>query len=744
MRDIRERQSGGGDDSESRSGAVTPGKRTLTSSLDVQRLAAPGGGQPLRVDDSASAPGTAGDVQRLAEGGVTGAGGPLPHRHTIQGLFGRHDVTQVAAHTDERARDASTAIGAEAYATGDHVAFASASPSLHTAAHEAAHVVQQRGGVQLSGGVGAAGDHYEQHADQVADLVVQGRSAEHVLDDVAGTGPATARGAGAPVQRLVAIDGLNASKGVVKLIAQYNDALRATVSGSRPAAIQGAAVQKLVAQLNRINGALVGPVTGLLPAQQASLRAQVQAELTAVRAALARPADLARLVSATSVAGQVGGGVASTAAAAGEGVGQAEIGESSTMGAGGGDAAESSTADVGQVEVGASSTTGAEGIDAAESSTTDVGQEVGESSAMGAGQVEGAESSAAGAGGPAAPLAVRTRRESETRIGFEIEPGGHYSGAAALGPIASPFINQTLLTFTSKQGVLLEMLLDDPRVDQGRAIFQVEFRTPPLPIASINQETATAIRGAISGLIASDVFFAGRALGTGWARSAPCGALIQAIGARRLTTTGRFRAPPDLAQHVTSSINLGAYPRLPRKHQQALYAKGAGSTTKVELYQQILAALGSGTINASTRGRNDAAVTVKSSIESMLAAEQALQVDDADDVSQAMTTATRPTTASVGRAAGDRHAIPGLDQSVADIQANGSYPATQGEGGTGYLALAEKLQPPLFDPRNRELRVLVEHRTDELRAAVNEVLAGRPSRVWDDFVRAASAMDRER
>lgn len=743
MRDVRGRQRSQGDDSGPSSRAGTPGTQTLTSRLDVQRLAAPDAGQPLRVDDSASSPGRPGDVQQLAEGGVTGAGGPLPHRHTIQSLFGRHDLTHIAAHTDERARDASTAIGAEAYATGDHVAFATASPSLHTAAHEAAHVVQQRGGVQLSGGVGAAGDPYERHADQVADLVVQGRSAEHVLDDVAGTGPATARGAGAPVQRLVAIDGLNASKGVVKLIAQYNDALRATVSGSRPAAIQGAAVQKLVAQLNRINGALVGPVTGLLPAQQASLRAQVQAELTAVRAALARPADLARLVSATSVAGQVGGGVASTAAAAGEGVGQAEIGESSTMGAGGSDAAESSTADVGQVEVGASSTTGAEGIDAAESSTTDVGQEVGASSTAGAGEVEGAESSAAGA---AAPLAVRTRREGETRIGFEIEPGGHYSGAAALSPIAGPFINQTLLTFTTPdQRILLEMLLDDPRVDQGRAIFQVEFRTPPLPIASINQETATAIRGAISGLIASDVFFAGRALGTGWARSAPCGALIQAIGARRLTTTGRFRAPPDLAQHVTSSINLGAYPRLPRKHQQALYAKGAGSTTKVELYRLILAALGSGTINASTRGRNDAAVTVKSSIESMLAAEQALQVDGADDVSQAMTTATRPTTASVGRNPGDQYAIPpDLDQSVAGIQASGTYPAIQGEGSSGYLAVAEKLQPPLFDPRNRELRVLVEHRTDELRAAVNEVLAGRPSRVWDDFVRAASAMDRER
>lgn len=64
--------------------------------------------------------------------------------------------------------------------------------------------------------------------------------------------------------------------------------------------------------------------------------------------------------------------------------------------------------------------------------------------------------------------------------------------------------------------------------------------------------------------------------------------------------------------------------------------------------------------------------------------------------------------------------------------------------GTGYLAVAEKLQPPLFDPKNQELRVLVEHRTDELRTAVNQVLAGKHSPVWDEFMKAASAMDRAR
>jgi hypothetical protein len=54
-------------------------------------------------------------------------------------------------------------------------------PDLFTSAHEAAHVVQQRAGVQLRGGIGEVGDPFEQHADAVAERVVRGESAEHLL-----------------------------------------------------------------------------------------------------------------------------------------------------------------------------------------------------------------------------------------------------------------------------------------------------------------------------------------------------------------------------------------------------------------------------------------------------------------------------------------------------------------------------------------------------------------------------------
>jgi len=127
-------------------------------------------------------------VHKAAARGVAGAGGKLPHVDKIQQSFGSHDVSGIKAAVGGQAKEASEAIGAEAYASGDKVAFKD-SPDLHTAAHEAAHVVQQRAGVSLTGGVGKEGDKYEQHADAVADAVVAGTSAESLLDSVAGDAP---------------------------------------------------------------------------------------------------------------------------------------------------------------------------------------------------------------------------------------------------------------------------------------------------------------------------------------------------------------------------------------------------------------------------------------------------------------------------------------------------------------------------------------------------------------------------
>ncbi|MCG8423608.1 MAG: DUF4157 domain-containing protein [Proteobacteria bacterium] len=124
-------------------------------------------------------------IHQIAVSGVHGAGTRLPHFKRIQESFGQYDVSGIQAYTGATAAVASRAIGATAYTTGNKIAFSSPSPDLHTTAHEATHVFQQAAGVQLRGGVGEVGDRYERHANEVADTVVQGRSAENLLDRVA-------------------------------------------------------------------------------------------------------------------------------------------------------------------------------------------------------------------------------------------------------------------------------------------------------------------------------------------------------------------------------------------------------------------------------------------------------------------------------------------------------------------------------------------------------------------------------
>jgi hypothetical protein len=125
------------------------------------------------------------DIHQMAAVGISGGGGALPHLDRIQHSFGGHDVTGVNAHVGGKAGAANQAMGAEAYATGNDIAFKS-SPDLHTAAHEAAHSIQQRTGISLPGGVGQTGDRYEKQADRVADAVVAGKSAEPMLGELTG------------------------------------------------------------------------------------------------------------------------------------------------------------------------------------------------------------------------------------------------------------------------------------------------------------------------------------------------------------------------------------------------------------------------------------------------------------------------------------------------------------------------------------------------------------------------------
>lgn len=178
-----------------------PGRVTLTEALPVSPIA------PIQRH----AEGGAEDASTVHAAAARGVGTPaaqMPHLGTIQRAFGRHDVSGIQAHVGQDAAASARDMGARAYATGNHVVLGGGA-DLHTVAHEAAHVVQQRGGVQLKSGVGQVGDAYERHADEVADAVVQGKSAEHLLDRYAGGGDGAPQAApagsssGGAIQRYV-------------------------------------------------------------------------------------------------------------------------------------------------------------------------------------------------------------------------------------------------------------------------------------------------------------------------------------------------------------------------------------------------------------------------------------------------------------------------------------------------------------------------------------------------------------
>lgn len=137
---------------------------------------------------SAAADAGATDEQATARQGFAGAAADYPHRAAIERSFGA--PLQATAYTGAAATAAAARLGANAYALGDQVAFASDSPSLEVAAHEAAHVMQATSGVQLHGG--GEGEH-EAHADAVAARVVRGESARDLLAPAAPAAPAVRR-----------------------------------------------------------------------------------------------------------------------------------------------------------------------------------------------------------------------------------------------------------------------------------------------------------------------------------------------------------------------------------------------------------------------------------------------------------------------------------------------------------------------------------------------------------------------
>jgi hypothetical protein len=96
-------------------------------------------------------------IQKAAQYGLSGSAKPLPHLETIQSSFGRHSLSEVKAFVAGPAGNANRRLGSTAYTTGESVAFKQ-SPDLRVAAHEAAHVVQQRSGMPIRDVLGNSAD----------------------------------------------------------------------------------------------------------------------------------------------------------------------------------------------------------------------------------------------------------------------------------------------------------------------------------------------------------------------------------------------------------------------------------------------------------------------------------------------------------------------------------------------------------------------------------------------------------
>lgn len=141
------------------------GKRTLIQEMQERGAAPP------------SHPGK----RTLTESMRPAAGEQFPFQNEIQRLLGRHSIAGTKASVGGAAADTADALDANAYTHGDQVAFWR-TPDLRLAAHEAAHVVQQRKGHAPDDGIDSPDDVLERHADAVADRVVAGELAEPLLD----------------------------------------------------------------------------------------------------------------------------------------------------------------------------------------------------------------------------------------------------------------------------------------------------------------------------------------------------------------------------------------------------------------------------------------------------------------------------------------------------------------------------------------------------------------------------------
>lgn len=158
---------------------IAPGRAARTD-----HLIGPNGPRPSGLLMRKASGTVAPDAEQAVGAASSSSGERLPD--DLRGRFEQSlgtDLGDVRIHTGAASADATAAVGARAYATGNDIHFAAGEYQPHSPsgqeliAHEVAHTVQQRGGSttrQHKLAVSSAGDHAEVEADRAASAMVSG------------------------------------------------------------------------------------------------------------------------------------------------------------------------------------------------------------------------------------------------------------------------------------------------------------------------------------------------------------------------------------------------------------------------------------------------------------------------------------------------------------------------------------------------------------------------------------------
>jgi uncharacterized protein DUF4157 len=621
---------------------------------------------------------------------VRGAGTPLEPevREEMSSTFGA-DLSSVRLHTDAAARGSAAALGALAYTAGEHIVAGSATLDRRTLAHELVHVVQQR----RSPAVGGPGLRVSDPADR--------------SERDAGTGAAQALdGGGAPL----AVHGHAAEGGTGLLVQRQIDA------SAHPGAVLGPAAdhEELRAYLGKVVNArhdrtFAEVVTDTIAAFPAESEEALLPRLWYwVEYVLdpGQPTDLdPRLIHAYLVA--LAEGVnAVHALMRDDALSRAPALRADAL------------AVQKEVPLAAPSLNTKTQLLGAWLDHVDLNDITAPDLALFRRLIDetGSEVTAHHERG--------RLLETKTRLGFEIETGNHFTVAPEFVSLAERLINVTLAS-TSR----VELLFDDIKHTKSGAIVQIEFRTTPFTqgelenTAKVRQQVNADIKNFPLTIFGKDVSKVAATLAKqGWSSTA----VLERIAPGLTPDTKRFEAAKSQIQHVTHSIPLARFVRLAYVEKELLIPGSGGARTVEQLIRYLLVAKilsqsKQGTLIVTTEGRSSHTPNVKSALDTIsgfLPPERFHAL-----------VSTEPFTRAPGRV---RIVAPGEQDETGDIEPPAlhedipPFPAFSVTEGRAYLAAEEKLKPILFDPRRKDIRVLVEHRSDALVAAVNKASGGNP------------------